>query len=194
MTEEIEIAGRPVTVEVAKNDAHRYKGLSGKDDLGADEGMLFVWPMEKEHGLVMRDMNFGVDMVFADAEGTITKVHSAGPNDEGATAFSKYAVELPRGWCNKGPVEKGDSLELGQQTLGKSDRGTVSTRDEIASEFFERADMDIGMFAALADETPDPTQEDVDAEYTEVEGETPDGQTDAKAIAEKVSDALEEYN
>jgi len=131
MTRTIALAGNPIEVEVAENDAHRYKGLSDRDELGKDEGMMFVWPMEKEHGLVMRDMNFGIDMVFADAEGEVTKVHSANPDEEGTTAFSKYAVELPKGYCEAAGVEKGDRLELDADGLGKSD---TPISDQIASE------------------------------------------------------------
>ena len=129
MTRTIALAGNPIEVEVAENDAHRYKGLSDRDELGKDEGMMFVWPMEKEHGLVMRDMNFGIDMVFADAEGEVTKVHSANPDEEGTTAFSKYAVELPKGYCEAAGVEKGDRLELDAGGLGKSDRDTMNKTD-----------------------------------------------------------------
>lgn len=191
MTHNIEIGGHTVTVDVAKDAVSRYVGLSEKEDLGVNEGMLFVWPVEKEHGLVMRDMDFGIDMVFADADGNVTKVHSTGPDGEGARALSKYAVELPRGWCQKGPIEKGDTLELNDERLGKSDTPTeADTKTEIAAEFFERADMDMSMFAALADETPDPTVESVAADYNEIEGKTPDGDTQT-ATKSEILDAVD---
>lgn len=138
MSHEISLSGQTISVEIANTDASRYTGLSEKEDLSRNEGMLFNWPTEKQHGLVMRDMNFGIDMVFADAEGTVTKIHSTGPNGDGASALSKFAVELPRGWCQKVGVENGDTLELTQDALGKSDRGTESLRKTIAGDWWQR--------------------------------------------------------
>lgn len=181
MSHEVSVNGHEVSVEVARDQQKRYIGLSEKQDLGPDEGMLFVWPTEKEHRLVMRDMSFGVDMVFADASGTVTKVASARPDDEeGVTAFSKYALELPHGWCSKAGVTKEDSVTLNLDGLSKSDtpiRESASLKETITQELLNRADMDVGMFAALASETPDPEQDEVDAPYNDVEGDPPDGTT-----------------
>lgn len=48
---------------------------------------------------------------------------------------------------------------------------TQNLKEEILKE------MSIGMFGALADETPDPYVTEVDEEYNDVDGDTPDGET-----------------
>lgn len=80
------------------------------------------------------------------------------------------------------------------QIMLSDDEATSNTRinaDLLAKE------MSIGMFAALASESPVPTVEEVDADYNDVEGETPDGDTAAKAaildeIAEKIDELAAE--
>lgn len=60
-------------------------------------------------------------------------------------------------------------------------------------------EMGVGMFAALASETPDPYVSEVDEDYNEVEGETPDGETaegniNRKSIRVAVNRAIKARN
>ena len=113
-----ETLGR-VSAAVADSHATRYVGLSETDRLPDDRGMLFVHGDVGERTYVMRNMSFGLDIVFADADGTITAIHEApapGPGEDGAderyTAEAKYVLELDRGWTTDRGVEEGDSLEF----------------------------------------------------------------------------------
>jgi len=171
----ITVGGHELEVEIAGDEKTRYEGLSEKEDLGTNEGMLFVWPMEKEHRIVMRDMNFGIDMIFADSNGNVTKVCSRSRDGEGASALSKYAIEVPRGWCNKVGVSSGDKVQVDEGEFLKSDSHSLTSK--IIQQTFKNANMNIGMFAALASQTPQQEVNRVEAPYNEVVGQTPDGQT-----------------
>jgi len=104
---------------VADTPAKRYVGLSETDRLPADRGMLFVHGDVDERTYVMRNMSFGLDVVFADADGTVTAIHVApapGPGEDGAdlryTGRAKYVLEVNRGWTTEHGVDAGDRLEF----------------------------------------------------------------------------------
>ena len=108
-----------VEAAVADGFAKRYVGLSETDDLPEDRGMLFVHDDVNERTYVMRNMSFGLDIVFVDADRTITAIHEApepGPEEDGAaqeyTGEGRYVLEVNRGWTAERGVEEGDRLEF----------------------------------------------------------------------------------
>ena len=56
--------GKKIYIEVADTDASRQQGLSDRDGLCAECGMLFVFPQNGYYGFWMKDMNFNIDIVF----------------------------------------------------------------------------------------------------------------------------------
>ncbi|MEO5927498.1 MAG: DUF192 domain-containing protein [Patescibacteria group bacterium] len=51
-------------LEIADTDATRTQGLSGRDPLKLEEGMLFVFPREGIYPFWMKDMKFGLDIIW----------------------------------------------------------------------------------------------------------------------------------
>lgn len=51
-------------VESASNDFSRAKGLSGRERLGENNGMLFVFPKKDTHRFWMRGMKFPLDIIW----------------------------------------------------------------------------------------------------------------------------------
>ncbi len=51
-------------VEVADTLGARMKGLSGREVLGENEGMLFVFSSSGDQGFWMKDMKFSIDIVW----------------------------------------------------------------------------------------------------------------------------------
>lgn len=106
-----------VRVRISDTTAKRYTGLSETSSLAADEGMLFVHPSEGEHTYVMRRMDFPLDIVFVDANGTITTVHHAPVPEETPSedlvrysGRGKYVLEVPMGFTDEHGVEVGDRV------------------------------------------------------------------------------------
>ena len=103
-----------VEARVADTFEKRYTGLSDTDSLASDEGMLFVHDEEEEHSYVMRKMDFPIDIVFVDANGTIVQITHASVNGENApySARTKYVLEVNRGWANRTGVSVGDRVRI----------------------------------------------------------------------------------
>ncbi|WP_144925364.1 DUF192 domain-containing protein [Halorubrum salsamenti] len=102
-----------VEARVADGLAKQYVGLSETDELAADEGMLFVHDETGEHAYVMRDMAFGLDIVFVAPNGTVTEIREAEPDSRPYTRYrgtGRYVLEVPRGWSERNGVEPGDRL------------------------------------------------------------------------------------
>jgi len=101
-----------VEVRVADTAAKRYTGLSDTDSLAPDEGMWFVHPEEGRQAYVMRGMSFPLDIVFVDANGTVTRVVHADVEGTDAPyeARAKYVLEVERGWANRTGLEAGDRV------------------------------------------------------------------------------------
>jgi len=104
-------------VAVADSPSERYTGLSDTEALGPNEGMLFVHPSEGRQTYVMREMAFPIDIVFVDANGTITTIHHAELPEEGEElrgyrGRGKYVVELPYGFTTDHGIEVGDTVRI----------------------------------------------------------------------------------
>ena len=106
-----------VSVRVADDPQERYTGLSETESLGPNEGMLFVYPQEGTHTYVMRSMSFPIDIVFVDANGTITAIHHAPVEEDnqnltGYTGRGKWVLEVPYNWTVDHGVEVGDEMSV----------------------------------------------------------------------------------
>jgi len=62
-------------MELAVSTKQRVRGLSDRDSLSADAGMLFVLPKPEVVGFVMRRCRFPIDIVFLDPDGRIVAMH-----------------------------------------------------------------------------------------------------------------------
>lgn len=104
-----------VDVRVAGTSAQRRIGLSRTDSLDVGSGMLFVHPSVDTRSYVMRNMSFGLDIIFIDSDGTITEIHDAPapPADDGPyRGTGQYVLEVPRGWTGATGVAVGDAVEI----------------------------------------------------------------------------------
>lgn len=106
-----------VDVRVADNSREQYIGLSHTDSLQRGEGMLFVFDGTDTRTFVMRDMNFPLDIVFADGSGAITTIHHApvpsktsGSDLRHYPGRARYVLEVPRGYTNATGIDVGDRI------------------------------------------------------------------------------------
>jgi uncharacterized membrane protein (UPF0127 family) len=106
-----------VTAAIADTSELRYLGLSDTDALPEDRGMLFVYETVDDRTFVMRRMDFGIDIVYADADGTITRIHHApepGPDEDGEAqrypGRGQYVLEVGYRWTADRGITEGDRL------------------------------------------------------------------------------------
>ncbi|QSG10673.1 putative membrane protein [Halapricum desulfuricans] len=106
-----------VTAAIADTPELRYRGLSETETLPVDRGMLFVFDAVADRSFVMRRMDFGIDIVYADGEKTITAIRHApvpAPEEDGSDqrypGRGQYVLEVAYGWTTDRGVEAGDRL------------------------------------------------------------------------------------
>ena len=61
-------------VELALTHDQQVKGLSVKDHLKENEGMLFVYEQPSRQGFWMKDMKFPIDIIWLDNNGTVVYI------------------------------------------------------------------------------------------------------------------------
>ena len=66
-TATVQIGDTTFRAEVARHDADRIRGLSGRPFLAPGSGMLFIFDREDIHQIWMRDMRFPIDLIWMDA-------------------------------------------------------------------------------------------------------------------------------
>ncbi|MFA5173431.1 MAG: DUF192 domain-containing protein [Candidatus Paceibacterota bacterium] len=125
--------------EVADNTFKRTRGLSGKENLGEKEGMLFVYSIAGKPGFWMKDMNFAIDIVWIKGEEVVgvtkevkpesykegkvfypptKKVGETGPpvsEKVGETGLSEAVdkiLEIKAGEAEKNNIKEGDKVEV----------------------------------------------------------------------------------
>lgn len=60
----VKINDQILNLRLADTDDHRYDGFSGKKNMGKYDGMAFVFLNSGQHTMVMRGMNFPLDIVW----------------------------------------------------------------------------------------------------------------------------------
>jgi len=108
-----------VRVRIAESHRQKYVGLSETESLAEDEGMLFPYDSEGSHTYVMRGMSFGIDIVYVDADGYVTRIHHAPEPPEGVDGNScrypgrgQYVLEVTYNWTVRHGVDAGDRLYI----------------------------------------------------------------------------------
>ena len=76
------------TVELAATPEERSQGLSGRPNLAAGTGMLFVFQQERSHAFWMKDMRCPLDMVWIDAQCLVVDITRNAPPPEPEQALS----------------------------------------------------------------------------------------------------------
>ncbi len=108
-------SGIVLNVTVADTPALREKGLSKREILRDDEGMLFVFPTVDRHKIWMKDMYFPLDIIWIDENFVIVDIHksvsvSSFPNTFQPKTGAGFALEVNAGYTNRNAVEIGQSV------------------------------------------------------------------------------------
>ncbi|MDD2757920.1 MAG: DUF192 domain-containing protein [Patescibacteria group bacterium] len=117
---EIKIGGAVIKVLVADRPTHWNKGWSDVANMGDYQGMFFKFVGKGQHVMVMRDMNFALDIIWLDG-GTIVDMAPNLPPEKGvlegdltrysARLPSTAVLELPAGFIASQGLKIGDKVE-----------------------------------------------------------------------------------
>lgn len=121
--------GKIVRVRLALTDIERTRGLMGCRGLGADEGMLFVYPFPDARGFWMKHVPIDLDIGYFDASGKLREVYTMKADDP-EVVYSKsddiqYCLEMRSAWFkeNNALPEQGVSIDLDDVKAGMKARG-----------------------------------------------------------------------
>lgn len=132
--EKVVIEGRTFWLEPALDPASRFQGLSGRESIDEDGGMIFAFPRAEHQYFVMRDCVIDIDIAFLDPSGRVTAIHEMKveePQREGETEaeynarlkqysskFSaQFVIEVRAGTLRELGLEEGNKVELDLEGL-----------------------------------------------------------------------------
>jgi uncharacterized membrane protein (UPF0127 family) len=114
-TAPMKLGNQTFTLEIAKTDATRQRGLMKRDSMPADSGMIFVFEKEHSGGFWMKNTRIPLDIIFVDAGGTVLAVKQMKPYDLKSTTSPKpykWAIELNKGAAESAGVKVGDQVTI----------------------------------------------------------------------------------
>lgn len=115
--ERVTVQPLPRHIEVADTPQKRVQGLSGREVVEDDYGMLFIFDVEGRSGFWMKDMRVPIDIIWISAQGTIVHIeHSLSP-DTYPEIFTppypaRYVLETKAGYARTHNWTYGTKLDL----------------------------------------------------------------------------------
>lgn len=117
----IVIRGNKIQLEIADTTEEQKKGLSGRENLAENRGMLFVFAKPDNHSFWMKDVRFPIDIIFLNGEKVVTIHENAKPMTDNNSASvviytpktpSNRVLELNAGSVKKLGIKEGDTIDL----------------------------------------------------------------------------------
>jgi len=110
------IKGSSLTVEVADNQVSRQCGLSNRNTLDPDTGMLFIFEKARLHSFWMKNTSIPLAVAFIDKEMNIINIENMPANDAShryrPTKPALYAIETHIDWFSEHNIQAGDKVKF----------------------------------------------------------------------------------
>jgi len=108
-----------VKVQVRDTMEGRSRGLSGREKLEEDEGMLFIFPVVGKYGFWMKEMKFDLDVLWIKDDVVVGLVEGvvAPKNEESPARFKPESainkvLEVNSGFVKRHGIKVGDQVIL----------------------------------------------------------------------------------
>ncbi len=106
----------PINIEIAQTNIQRQRGLSFRESLPQDTGMLFIFDNPSKPNFWMKDMNFSIDIIWINENGYVTGVEENISPDTYPNKFSPqepalYVLETNADWVSRHQINIGDKVE-----------------------------------------------------------------------------------
>lgn len=117
----IQLAGRSISYELADTPIKQQKGLSGRQSIEENQGMLFPFYAPIFPTFWMKDMNFPIDMIWIRGDEVVDisadVPHEPGVADSDLKTYSPNTpadriLELKAGWAARNGLKIGDKIEI----------------------------------------------------------------------------------
>lgn len=116
-SQEIKIAGQIFKVELAISDKQQQRGLSYREQLPANAGMLFVFKQPTKPGFWLKEMKFPLDIIWLDENRNVVYLHKNLSPQTYPKIFQsplpvKYVLEIDAGQADKLKIKIGSHLSF----------------------------------------------------------------------------------
>ena len=113
----IKIAGQVIKVELALTSGEQAQGLSGRQGLNYNEGMLFVFSQSGNYPFWMKEMNFPIDIIWLGEDLQVVYIKKDArpesyPETYGPDEEAEYVLEVVSGFADKNNLQMGDTALL----------------------------------------------------------------------------------
>jgi len=113
----VKIAGQNIEVDLATTAPEQEQGLSGRTELGPNEGMLFVFDTPGKYSFWMKDMLFPIDIIWLAPDSRVVYVKKDARSESYPESFTpdeeaKYVLEVESGFADKYNLQVGDRVEF----------------------------------------------------------------------------------
>ena len=113
------IKEQKIYVEIADSPEEKKQGLSGRESLAGDRGMLFIYPEPGNYSFWMKEMKFNLDFVFINDQKVVDLKENIPFPKEGEepaiikteTEFDKV-LEINQGMIEKLGIKVGDEVVI----------------------------------------------------------------------------------
>lgn len=107
-------------VEVVEDEEERVKGLSDRDDLPEDQGMLFIFDKPSYYSFWMRGMKFPLDIIFILDDKIVAIYEDLQPAQDddpnppqwGADVVADKVLEINAGLVKENDIKVGDFVNM----------------------------------------------------------------------------------
>ncbi len=113
----VQIGQKKYDLEYATTPQARATGLSGRKEMAADHGMLFVYDKPEKTCMWMKDMGFALDIIWLDYDSRVIHIKTfVSPNTYPADfcppTLAGYVIELKAGQVKRAKVTLGQHLSF----------------------------------------------------------------------------------
>lgn len=113
----IEIGKNKIEIEIVDTPEKMSMGLSNRQSLPYNSGMLFIMPNPIITAFWMKDMRFPIDIIWIDQNYKIIKIDSSVmpetyPNTFSPPSLIKYVLEVNAGYSEDKNIKAGDAIKI----------------------------------------------------------------------------------
>ena len=109
----LKVSGYTLSAEVAYKKESRIRGLTYRNFMKKNSGMLFVFPEASIHSMWMVNTYIPLSVAFLDKKGMILNIIDMSPHTRtrnSAASKAKYALEMNLGWFSSRGIKAGEKI------------------------------------------------------------------------------------
>ena len=112
------LADHPFVLQLAATDQQREIGLMYRENMPADQGMIFTFTKEDQMAFWMKNTHIPLDIVFINHQGRVVAIQHGKPFDLTSLESgepAQYVIELNDGAAARAGLKVGDNVKVPQE-------------------------------------------------------------------------------